>query len=438
MKTYFPYIFLLVSFICLQACQKGEINSLNTPTVDEIIKNPSKSDLYNLVTGAESGMRNNFSVYLDITGMIGRESYRFSGSEPRYTTDILGGGTKTLDNNTFYLTNPWAARYQVIRQCFIIIEATKNARPEIATEAQKKAYYGFAKTLIGYQLLLNINLTDSNGARIPVADNTQLGDIVKDPQKVYDAIIGFLDAGKADLTGADVPFPLSSGFNGFKDAAGLIKFNRAIAARVQLYRKNWTGALTALSESFYSLDGDFNTGINHVFSTNGGDQPNPLFIAPNSNGDVRLAHPSFEQDTIGGDDRLNKTSVRISPASQSGLTSNRDVIIWTSLSAPVSLIRNEELILIYAEAKLQTNAFTEAVKALDRIRAGHHLPPYKGKENATELLQDLLYQRRYSLFLEGHRWIDLRRYRLLNTLPIDRADDDVWSKFPIPQAESNI
>jgi hypothetical protein len=47
----------------------------------------------------------------------------------------------------------------------------------------------------------------------------------------------------------------------------------------------------------------------------------------------------------------------------------------------------------------------------------------------------MLEQRRYSLFFEGHRWLDLRRYDRLNTLPIDRPNDDVWSSFPLPSTE---
>jgi hypothetical protein len=39
------------------------------------------------------------------------------------------------------------------------------------------------------------------------------------------------------------------------------------------------------------------------------------------------------------------------------------------------------------------------------------------------------------LFFEGHRWIDMRRYNLLNALPLDRAGDDVWTEFPLPVTE---
>ncbi|SFD83404.1 RagB/SusD domain-containing protein [Chitinophaga sp. CF118] len=435
MKKYFSIIILSLLII---SCQKGEINSLNTPVVGGIITDPTRSDLFNLLTGAESGMRNNFGTYLDGTGIIGREIYRFSGAEPRFTTDLLGGGTKLLDNNTFYITNPWGSRYQVIRQCFILLDAIKNTRTEVASDAQKKAFTGLAKTLIGYQLLLNINMTDSNGARIPVPNGATLGPVITNPAVVMDSVLKFLDEGKTDLTGSEVIFPLSDGFAGFKDAAGLLKFNRALAARVNIYRKDWASALTALNESFFDLNGVLTTGVYNSFSTNGGDLANTMYLAPNGNGEVRVAHPSFVTNIVAGDDRINKTSLRTSSASQSGLTGNRDLTVWSSLNSPISIIRNEELILIYAEAKIQTNSFPDAIVALNRIRTAHNLPVYAGAITSAALITELLYNRRYSLFMEGHRWIDVRRYNLLGTLPVDRTGDDVWARYPLPQNESNI
>jgi hypothetical protein len=47
----------------------------------------------------------------------------------------------------------------------------------------------------------------------------------------------------------------------------------------------------------------------------------------------------------------------------------------------------------------------------------------------------MLKQRRYALYGEGHRWIDMRRYNRLNTLPVDRTGDDVWTEFPKPATE---
>ena len=140
------------------------------------------------------------------------------------------------------------------------------------------------------------------------------------------------------------------------------------------------------------------------------------------------------QDILPGDDRINKATLR-PVASLDGPSSDRDVWIFISSTAPMSLIRNEELILIYAEANIQLNNFLQAVASLNIIRAEHNLPAYSGTVDRPSLINEMLYERRYSLFMEGYRWIDGRRYNLMGTLPIDRPGEDVWTEFPLPVSE---
>jgi hypothetical protein len=78
----------------------------------------------------------------------------------------------------------------------------------------------------------------------------------------------------------------------------------------------------------------------------------------------------------------------------------------------------------------------DAVTAINKIRAAAGLLPYAGLVTQAALIDEMLKQRRYSLYGEGHRWIDMRRYNRLNTLPIDRAGDDVWTQFPRPANEN--
>ncbi|RYY60518.1 MAG: RagB/SusD family nutrient uptake outer membrane protein [Chitinophagaceae bacterium] len=418
-----------IAITTLLSCKK-DYGNLNSPTVESVLTNATQSQLNNLVSGTESGMRNAISFYLDDIGTIGREGYRFSGSEPRYVTDLLGFNSGTLSNSNFYITNPWAARYRVVKNCNILIEAAGNS--SLVTDNQKNGYIGFAKTIKAYQLLMNLNLTYSNGIRTDVNDPDNLGPVVG-----YDAslaaIAALLDEGKTSLTGAAVSFQLA-GFDNLDDAAGLIKVNRAIAARVEVYRKNWPAALTALGESFFDLTGDLNAGVYHVFGTGSGDQLNPIFIPQNTNGETRVAHPSFAADIESGDDRIAKATLRSSTASLSNLSSDRDVWVYTSSTAPIPLIRNEELILIFAEASIQSSPGV-AEDALNRIRTGHGLAAYSGPLTTVGLTDEMLRQRRYSLFYEGHRWVDLRRYGRLASLPTDRAGDDVWEEFPLPLTE---
>ncbi|MGE5108769.1 MAG: RagB/SusD family nutrient uptake outer membrane protein, partial [Sphingobacteriales bacterium] len=188
-------------------------------------------------------------------------------------------------------------------------------------------------------------------------------------------------------------------------------------------------------ESFFNLNGNFNTGVYNVFGTGSGDQLNAAFFPQNQAGDVRLVHPSYATDIAANDDRISKATLRNAPVSIAGLSSNRDVWVYTSSTAPVPVIRNEELILIYAEASIQNNDLSNAVTALNKIRNGHNLPNYSGVVTQAALIDEMLKQRRYSLFFEGHRWIDIRRYNRIVTLPVDRAGDDIWTAFPLPNTE---
>ena len=425
------YSILFSAITLLFAACKKDYGDLNDPTIEALSANASKNELNDLVSGTESGMRNALNFYIDDVSVIGRETYRFSGSEPRYVLDLLGANNSTLGGSNFYIINPWNARYRVVKNCNTLIQAATNS--SFVTAAEKKGYIGFARTIKAYQLLLNLNLTYNNGIRVNVGDPNHLGPFVNYTNGLA-AITSLLDSAKTDLNGATISYSLA-GFAGFSDAAGLTQFNRAIAARVSVYQGNWQTALNNLTASFFALNGNFNTGVFHIFTTGSGDQLNPLFIPQNQTGEVRVAHPSYATDIAAGDDRLGKTTLRTTPASSSGLSSDRDVWIYTSTTAPIAIIRNEELILIYAETNIQLGNLTEGVKALNIIRTGHGLGIYGGLVTPAALITEMLNQRRYSLAFEGHRWIDLRRYNLLSTLPIDRAGDDVWSEFPLPVTE---
>jgi len=280
-----------------------------------------------------------------------------------------------LNNTAFYLANPWGSRYRAVKNCNVIIDAVANTT--LIPDNQKKAYTGFAKTLKAHELLMNLNLTYSNGIRVDVDDPKNLGPVLNFDQSIT-AIANLLDEGKADLTGAEVVFSLGDGFDGFTDADGLIKFNRALAARVDVYRQQWSTALTDLGLSFYDLTGDFTTGVYQVFSAGAGDQLNSAFFPQNNTGEVRLAHPSFTTDMEANDDRAAKATLRTAPASYGGLSGDKDAWVYTSSTAPIPVVRNEELILIYAEANIQSDNLAEGVKALNVIRTGHNLPVYSG------------------------------------------------------------
>lgn len=416
------------------SCEIDELDDPNNPSVD-LVNNATLSELQNLITGIEAGMRNRLGTYYDDVGVIGREFYRFSGSDPRFTADLLGKGSAELDNNTFYITGPYAERYRVVKNANFLLEAVDKT-PAAISDTQKNYMRGFAKTIKAYQFLLNLNLLYENGIRTNVSDPDNLGPF-RTYEQSLDDIETLLNEAATALEGSEdeFVFSLSSGFEGFDDPAGFLEFNRALAARVALYQGDNTAALDYLDDSFYSMTGDLDVGPEHFFSTSGGDLTNPMFFPANASGETRVAHPSFVTDALPNDDRLNKVSERESAASLDNLNSNYDVMVYPSQADNIPIIRNEELILIYAEANALLGNSGPAVTAIDAIRAAHGLDPYTGGTTEEELINEILFQRRYSLFAEGHRWIDMRRYERHEELPIDRAGDNVWEQFPIPVTE---
>lgn len=427
--------FLALFFVATTGCKVEPIEDPNNPGLGPISANATLSEIQNLVDGTEAAMRINLNNYYDDVNVIGREYYRFSTSDPRFTSDLLGKENAVLDNNTFYITNPYGARYRVIRNLYILTDALRNTKASIS-EAQRRAGIAYAKTVQAYQLLLVYNLLYENGVRIDTKDPDNPGSFLSRQQSI-DAIAALLNEANADLKGNAASFPFTTTlYSG--TASEFSKFNRALAARVAVYRQDWTGALTALSESFFSLTGDLKAGVYHKYSTAGGDELNPLFFPLNlPAAENRLAHPSFITDASPNDNRVtSKTSLRTTSSNtQDGLTSTYDFALYKSNVDPVPIVRNEELVLIYAEAKAQTAQLVDAVAGINVVRAAAGLLPYSGAATQAALITEMLRQRRYSLFGEGHRWIDLRRYNLLSQLPKDRANDDVWQQFPRPANE---
>ena len=205
---------LAMSFTQLSSCKVDDIVNPNNPSLEGVLKNATIDDLNNIVVGTESGLRNGLGSYYDNTGVIGREIYRFSGSDPRFTSDLLGAGNAVLDNNTFYTTTFWASAYRVVKNTNILIESASNTN--FITEAQKQGYLGFSNTIKAYSLLLVLNLTDDNGIRIDVTDPTKLGPIVNKTEALA-AIAQILDTGSSQLAnaGASFAFNLSLGFTDF-------------------------------------------------------------------------------------------------------------------------------------------------------------------------------------------------------------------------------
>lgn len=393
----------------------------NLPSEDSV-------SVRSLAVGIDSAMRNELGIYIRDVSSFGREAYYFEPSDPRYTGELLIG---PIDPGGFLLTRPWAARYRVIKDCNIMIARAA----ELPLASDTNSAQGFAKTILAYQLLLNLCLTDTNGIRVDVAEEP-LGPFVGKTEAL-NAIAAMLDEGSGNLGngGANFPFSLSSGFAGFDSPATFNQFNRALKARVAAYQENWSSVMTALSGSFIDASGSMDTGVYHVWSGASGDQLNPIFEEPQADAIKFHGHPTFETDAEPGDHRYSDKVVKRAPRTFDNLTSDLAVTISKNNADPFPLIRNEELLLLRAEANIQLGALNDAENDINAVRAAAGLGPVV-LSDADSAIDQLLHERRYSLAFEGHRWVDLRRYGRLGTLPLDRPGDNVITAMPIPLNEN--
>lgn len=427
----------IVSFMA--SCTFDEVIDPNGPSVDGVLNGASKGQLNELVVAIESTSRNGLGTEVTANGSMARELYLFN-ADPRNTGDVLGKDGIPLDNNSFYSVGSWNGNYRCIKNINLLLEAAENT--DAVTEAERNGYQGFAKTMMAEEL---IQILKSYGkARLDVANSDELGPIVEFDEGLA-RVRSLLEEGQQHLSnaGSDFDFELSTGFTGFDTPATFAKFNRALAGLAAVYAKDGNAALTALSSSYLDLDGDLEVGPKHIFGLGGGDQSNPVFRVPSTddkpnNGDQIIVHNSWIAEAEAGDARVEaKAALRPDPTSQDELNGTHESRLYESNTSPIDFLRNEELILVYAEASILANNLQDAEDALNVIRNSASLPDYSGAQTVEALTAELLKQRRYSLWSENHRMFDLRRYGLSNTLPIDRVGDQVFNVMPIPLPENN-
>lgn len=436
MKNIYLKILLFCTVMVLPSCQLDEVSNPNAPSIESFANGASQADVQLLAIGLEAIMRNDLEFHYDSVSILARDYYDLTGIDPRFTGELLKG---PLDNNGFLTTRAYAAWYKIVKSANILITAVENSSAGF-TDDVKNSYFGYAKTLKAYALLMVANRQYTNGIRLDVADPDNLG-----PNVGYDealtGIMTMLNEANTNLSsaGSNFDFSLSSGFTGFDTPSTFAQFNRAIAARVALYQGNNSEILTQLNSSFMNLTGDLMNGPAHIFGATGNDILNAQFHVLDQSGQEFMIHDSWIADAEAGDARIMNKSFLLTSGTTTfdGLSADYQVALYKSNTDPVYLIRNEELVLMYAEANIGTNN-TEATDAINVIRSAAGLGNYAGATDDASLLEEVLNQRRYSLFAEGHRWIDLRRLGKLNNtyIPLDRTGDNIIDAFPTPFTEN--
>jgi hypothetical protein len=448
----------------LGACNFDILNT-NQPTQDDLINNPTKVKLGAAATGLFATSRGGIQALIWRLGSMGREGVNLSGNnqpdfqEP-YFGPVQAGGSfgGTLYND----------RYALIRSANIYLDAIDGA-PDL-TAAEKSASKGMGKTLKALAFAYVIETRASLGAPVDVDRPVSAPPapfVTED--SVWGYIIGLLDEAEADLTAAgsvDFPFPVPPGLSAFGTPATFVQFNRALAAKANVLRATVTGgcggtpatcynaALTALGGSFIdATPANFQSGAYFDFSTGPGDAVNGLSEPLNSLTFFALQDNFTDaQLQTGGSlaDQRVLDKVTAAADTQIALLGSIPIpgelkftVFFTSGQADqnhgIPIIKDEELILLRAEASWFTGAKAAALADIDLVRQNSGGLPATSLTAASteqEFVTELMYNRRYSLLWEqGARWIDARRFGRLTDIPNAVPGGNVPPVMPVPLTE---
>lgn len=461
----------LAAITAVAACN-FDITNPNAPT--SIGPNATAAQVDAAAVGLLASLRIDYANWILKAAIMGREGYRLDTADPRFTTELLAG---PLDpSNNAFGGGQWQPEYRTIAAGNTILNVISSAQ---ITPAQQSGVKGFVETIqaISFLNILNAHTEDS----IPIDVNLPVGGPLAkmlSNDSAFKRVVALLDTARKDLqnAGASFVFDPGPGFVGFKTPTAFLTFNRALMARVRAYQASlgalpapivagygtagWSAcpacydsALTALSASFLNTASPLDLGVYNQYSTGNQDLANGLSQDPASA--INLAHPSIrdsaELQPGGAPDLRFLAKVTTRQAfSLACLTSDLSWIRYPTPNASIPIIRNEELILLHAEANWfgATGSKQTAINDINLIRQNSGgLNPTTVSLGSTdaEFVNELLKQRLYSLLYEGgHRWIDMRRFGRLSQVLIDRPTgcasagipkDTVFSRLPINSFE---
>ena len=461
------------------ACKDNPIvGPLNSTAV--VVGPLSSSQLQTALTGVVQQTRANAGLtYYYVGGVLGRDVYRFDPSESRYIYEAF---TSTFSKTSFFGASQFNGEYTTIRAGNTLLSNLQQTADSVASPQQKQAIAGLVHTLQALEYYRVEEYHDSLGTPIQSADSSKLGDILCAPaalkyiSTLLEQANTELKAGSAGsatarfTVGSGTPVAFPSGFKTQGDFTVIENFrrivNRGMKGKVEVYlgigrpgsagnATNFTNAITALDEAIGATpttQAQLNFGPYLQFSTAPGEISNPL-------ADANLyVNPSFVDSAQAGDQRVaTKVLTLASPAQYTAKgfvykTNYSPAVSSTANPAnfvrPIAIIRVGELVLLRAQAKIGLGQYTAAAADLNIVRTIEGgLPALAPATSQAQAISQLLYEKRYSLFLEGpQRLTDLRAYGRLNAsfLPKEGknstgASGDKFQKaLFIPQGEADV
>ena len=447
---------------------------IDAPTVDAL-KNLTPTTLTQLAIGVTAQDRAAYASNgpVVLSGILARDVYRIDASEPRYVLETLAG---QADPGSFAGGSGWGPFYTATRAANNAIIALRTAPATIFTTEEVASARGFFRTMKALDFYRVLEQRDSVGIALQTDNPQELTPIYCKPF-VINYIAALLDSAYADLqvaSNADpaavVAFGLPTSWNGqdhgrdYRKVANLILFNRGLKGKVDFYRAMQNRAApdatllnAAVAELTQALGGraagavpasDFPKGIYYHFAA---------VELLNLRADQKISANNRLRDSLTfaavdasapwdpTDTRLAKVIARPGgPLSAQGLSSTHTFSFATATPAnqllPLPLLKDEELVLLRAQAYAELNDLTSARADAQSVHAAYgstSLPVFTSKDMARRYI---LREKRLSLLFEGpQRLVDLRAYGYLDAahVPAELPTDPFNKAFPIPRGELN-
>ncbi len=453
---------VVAAAVLVGACADLDIANTNAPTVETLTGTPSRDVMARAAIGIFSNAYNDNAATIQFYAIYGREGYNLQGNDPREIEEQISGPPDPTGRNS----GLWTGQYSAIRSINTYLDALDRATGLSAAETRASA--GMAKTMGAWHFARLAVRTGELGIPMDVdrpisaepAPFVSFSNAMAAVSTMLDDAYGDLQAG-----GGSFPFTVGPGFEDFNTPATFAQFNRALAAKVLVWRATFNDCAACWAQAQQALDASFITdtglpdalsdGVYFGYSTSSGEPANPVSEPLGSN--RYWVHPSIvtgAQLRTGGEPDLRLTTKVADAGRSRSLSSPTGTVTGThkpvmyndpnnadqpDLGADVPWITNEELLLLRAEIRWHNGDRPGAIDDINLIRehAGG-LPPttLTAASPDDDFITELLYNRLYSLmWTQGTRWIDARRYDRLDTLPIDRTGDYLYPNMIVPAAE---
>jgi hypothetical protein len=442
---------LALATACKDATSIPDLNNVSSTLLAAGLNRPSVGLL---AIGLMNQDRTNWSErYIVFTETMARDLYRIDIAEPRWITQMIGG---PADPSAFTGGGLWTGYYTGIKAANNIIDNISTASDLSA--AEQSATVGLAQTFKALQYWHIIEVRDSIGLPIAV-DNPITAPpapfICKPDGLAY--VSSLLDSAYTKLQAAGAtpfPFTMPAGFTqagDYSTPAALAMWNRGIKGKVEYYRgmdhthpntASFGVAVAALTQALGTLSpATLENSPYYTYSTAPGETESPF-----AGDDAVHLNPSAANGIQAGDLRASKIVPGQGPYSGSGVTTTFDMSYAvtsdpTNLTRAYPILKNAEIILLRAQAEIESGQFAAATADINFVRTNEGgLPALPTLTSVAAGRAAVLYEKRYTMLFESaHRLVDLRAYGEMNAnfLTKETAADIFQSVLPIPQTEIN-